>query len=128
MSIITTELDTIVASSPGADVNDDFFVELKNNLLYLEGLSNGIEIVSDAVFEMDGSVKTLEVTTSSTITLPDAEMFSGKHFFVNNSHSSTISIIPITGQTISGATDVTLDASKTLHVFSNGTNWKRVVL
>lgn len=124
MAIVTTVLDAIVAASPGADVDATFFAELKNNLAFL--FRRASLTLRAGSYAMDGNYQIVKATGASTITLPSAVSFFGETFYIDNAHSSSITVDTVSSQTIQGNLTETVLTDTVLSVYSDGTNWRKL--
>jgi hypothetical protein len=81
--------------------------------------------VSSASYTIPSSVYFLLcIAGSSSMTLPDAITNTGKIFSVKNTNGSTVTIVPVGGQTVDGdSSGVLLQNNDAVTMLSNGSNW-----
>jgi len=66
----------------------------------------------------------IQVTALAVITLPDATLFKGRRFTVDNAHIAEITVEPQAGQTIQGETSQSIPPDSAMMVYSDGVKWR----
>ncbi len=103
------------AAIAGTKLADGAITPIKTSAGYV-GKSTAYPITNDD--------RVLDVTGTTTVTLPTSVSNSGRTFHIRNSGSATVTIATTSSQTIDGASTITLAGKGFAEVVSDGANWR----
>lgn len=102
------------ASIVGSRLADGAITPIKTSAGYVD---------KSSAYPLTNDDRVVDVTGTTTITLPTSGTNAGRTFFVRNSGTATVTIATTSSQTIDGASSLTIPGKGFLEVIADGVNW-----